>query len=626
MNELLNLIGLSTGVALYAMLLVMAVRSSRSKGEQASDAVLLATALLGLAWNLAALPIYELPKVGVVGPFPWLVAIGFGALGLLPAVVVHSVLRERPHGIRGTLKRTIAAVAYGASGLALILQVRSALAGSAAPSVPAMQLLTSTFVALIIPLAVATRGQPGARRALWIAALAAFAVSAMHLSQAHQRETSWPVELLGHHASVPLAFAMLYQDYPFALADLFLKRALTLLLLVATSFAAIAAFGSVSPGFGAFVQLDPRRVGALVSLWVATALVYPALKHAVSWFVDTIVLHRADYHSLRACVTRLVEGTESIPAILTGVSDLLAPALNARSVSWHELTAGGEAAEGGEAYVNIPTADEPHFVIIVAELMGGRRLFSDDLATLDMIGLIVARRIDAVRMTNERHERELREQQMQTLASEAELRALRAQINPHFLFNALTTIGYLIQTTPSRALDTLMRLTSLLRAVLRSDGEATTLGRELDIIEAYLDIERARFEDRLRVIINVPGALRSLRMPALLLQPLVENALKHGIAPLKRGGDVVISAHLEASGPQPRLTLTVHDSGAGATPIEMEHRRRTGVGLRNVERRLECQFGNDASMTVQTAPGEGTTVSVSLPAEAVALTDIRRAV
>ena len=120
-----------------------------------------------------------------------------------------------------------------------------------------MRLLTYTFVALVVPLAAVTRGQPGARRALWAAALATFAVSALHLSQLHQGDASWPVELVGHHASLPLAFAILYQDYPFALADLFLKRALALLSIVAVAFAAIATFGLQSVAFAQFVRVDP---------------------------------------------------------------------------------------------------------------------------------------------------------------------------------------------------------------------------------------------------------------------------------------------------------------------------------------------------------------------------------
>ena len=121
------------------------------------------------------------------------------------------------------------------------------------------------------------------------------------------------------------------------------------------------------------------------------------------------------------------------------------------------------------------------------------------MATLEAIVTIAARRIDAIRVTQERHEREIREREMGRLATEAELRALRAQINPHFLFNALTTIGYLIQTAPPRALQTLLRLTSLLRGVLRVGRGVHDARPRARVIEAYLDIERARFEQRLRV-------------------------------------------------------------------------------------------------------------------------------
>ena len=119
-----------------------------------------------------------------------------------------------------------------------------------------------------------------------------------------------------------------------------------------------------------------------------------------------------------------------------------------------------------------------------------------------------------------------------------------------------------------------MRLTALLRGVLRSEGEFTTLGRELELIESYLDIERARFEQRLRVRIDVPAALRDLRVPPLLLQPLVENAVKHGIAPQRLGGEVTVTARLEPDGDRRALVLVVHDTGAGATPSRAARRPR----------------------------------------------------
>src|SRR5213593_5085053 len=162
--------------------------------------------------------------------------------------------------------------------------------------------------------------------------------------------------------------------------------------------------------------------------------------------------------------------------------------------------------------------------------------------------LLVARRIDAVRSMRERYQRDIQEQEMRKLAAEAELRALRAQVNPHFLFNALTTIGYLIQTAPERALGTLMRLSGLLRSVLRSGEEFVTIGEELDMVEAYLDIERDRFEDRLRVLIDVPWELRHIRIPALVIQPIVENAIKHGISESVAGGEVRISVRPHQDG------------------------------------------------------------------------------
>jgi LytS/YehU family sensor histidine kinase len=267
--------------------------------------------------------------------------------------------------------------------------------------------------------------------------------------------------------------------------------------------------------------------------------------------------------------------------------------------------------------VIVPASEPPRPVLTIAPLTGGRRLLSDDLVMLEAVAVLVARRIDAIRITEERYDREIREQEMSRLATEAELRALRAQINPHFLFNALTTIGHLIQTAPPRALDTLMRLTALLRGVLRSEGEYTTLGRELEIVESSLDIERARFEHRLLVRIDVPARLRTIRVPSLVLQPVVENAVKHGIAPHRLGGQVTVRAMLDGARPEGRqLVLVVHDTGVGTTEAALQRGRKAGVGLRNIERRLACQYGDSAWISIRVTPGEGTTVEIRLPVDA----------
>ena len=625
MSELLNLIGLSAGVVLYTVLLVMVVRNApRPVGAASFDPLLLGTAILGLDWNLCALPAYELPKVGVGGTFPFLVAIGVSALGFLPAVVVHSVLRGRRAGLGGATRLALTVVAYGVSAIAAAMHFDSAMKGGPVPSVLAMRLLTYTFVALIAPVAASTRGQPGSRRALWVAALAVFAVSALHLSNFHTGDASWPVELLGHHASLPLAFAILYQDYPFALADLFLKRALALLALLAVAFAAIGLFGQYS---GAFAQLGARQIGVLVTLWVVTALTYPALWRATAWFVDSVVLQRPDYRQFRSSIARRVQAHDDIDVLLTDLCDQLGPAFSASRVEWRIWNGAddlaGVAARGDGLEAIVPTNEAPRYAITISEVAGGRRFLSDDLATLETVTAVAARRIDAIRITNERYEREIRDRELEKLATEAELRTLRAQLNPHFLFNALTTIGHLIQDAPPRALETLLRLTSLLRAVLRSEGEFTTLGREMEMVAAYLDIERARFEWRLRTEIDVPASLSALRVPPLVLQPIVENAVKHGVSRQRQGGEVRITARVERTpGETPQLVLVVSDTGAGVSPDDLGRRRQLGVGLANVERRLAGHYGGAASLSIHSEPNVGTTVEIRLPVRRQVTADV----
>src|SRR5438093_288982 len=328
-------------------------------------------------------------------------------------------------------------------------------------------------------------------------------------------------------------------------------------------------------------------------------------------------LHLSGNHAeLISTLSRTLDRCETPEAALDEMAHALAPALSAKSIEWSESSEEGPPSgvqqDRRSARVTVLTTDKPHYVFSITELSGGRRLLSDDIAMLEHAALLVARRIDAVRAMRERYQRDIQEQEMRKLAAEAELRALRAQVNPHFLFNALTTIGYLIQTAPERALGTLMRRSGLLRGVLRASEEFVTIGEELDLIEAYLDIERARFEDRLRVYIDVPRQLRRIRIPALAIQPLVENAIKHGISESLAGGDVRISARLL----QNELLISVIDTGPGVTESSLQRRRSRGVGLSNVEQRLRLYGNTETPLVIRSRPGAGTTVEIRLPIQA----------
>jgi LytS/YehU family sensor histidine kinase len=270
---------------------------------------------------------------------------------------------------------------------------------------------------------------------------------------------------------------------------------------------------------------------------------------------------------------------------------------------------------GRAATAEVPTTEAPRYRLHVASLRAGRRLLSDDLALLEWAAHQAARRIDLVRVAHERCEREARELEAVRLATEAELRALRAQLNPHFLFNALTTVSYLVQAAPDRAVDTIRELTGLLRALLQSPaGGLVPLDDELAIVGAYLAIERARFEERLAVTVDADDAARRVLVPPLLLQPLVENAVKHGVAPLRRGAAVRVWARVEpAAGAGARLRVRVTDDGAGADAATLAARRAAGFGLSSVERRLERQYGGAATFAFEAHAGRGATVELTLP-------------
>jgi two-component sensor histidine kinase len=395
--------------------------------------------------------------------------------------------------------------------------------------------------------------------------------------------------------------------------------------------------GSVWPGLLSWT--NESLAAYLVALVVLTALVEPHVRRAATWFVDRVVLRRVDYtHALSALEAELLQITDD-QLVLERAATRLGAAVVATTMTVIEVSTTppqqdtrdddrarplpAETREDDGAatrkarmplVVKIPTVDSPRFAWRIEALSGGRRLLSDEFAFLTSAAASTGRRLDALRVARERLLVAVREQQMGRLASEAELRALRAQINPHFLFNALTTIGYLVRESPQKAIDTLMRLTSLLRAVLhRSRAEFTTLGDEVDLIQAYLEIEQARFEERLRVTIDVPVALRAARVPALLLQPLVENAVKHGIGPVAAGGHVWVEARQESDDHGSCLRLIVRDSGAGSSTHALRKGRARGVGLSNVESRLHAYFGDRGKLVLDAEAGSRTIVAVVLP-------------
>lgn len=610
--SLINLLGFTVGISLYFLLLIMVARHHRGKRNEPVDFLLLATAILGILWNLGEISVFIWRDLGTSIVPPILTAISYSALGFLPSVVVHSALKnaENPKGI------WLIFLAYGLSVLASFLHIQSAIFADVSPSSLALQILTYGSIGILIGLLVFNYQQTIEKKTVWVAALSVFALSTLHLNS-HSEGSSWLIELIAHQSSLPLALVILYQDYRFAFADLFLKRALSLILLTLTAFGLYVLVASPLLRYHeTHDRNDAQAISLIIILWVATALIYPTLLKFAVWVVDKIILRRTDYQVLWDKLSQQVEEKNSVDSVLDVVCGKLSPALTANSVNWSEVYQKSSDSKLSSvnftphnAEIFIPTTESPFYKINLKEFAGGRHLLSDEIEMLESVGLLTARRIDALRVTHERCEQEIREQEFSKLATEAQLSALRAQINPHFLFNALTTIGYLIQTTPDKAFETLMRLTQLLRGVLRSTGEFCSLEEEIKLIESYLEIERTRFEERLEVKIQVSKDLQKVRVPSLILQPLVENAIKHGISKVKKGGRVEISANLETEKGKVLLNLTVFDSGIGVNQDKIS----AGVGLNNIKHRLENYYGSAASLRIENVESKGTKAELKFP-------------
>ena len=208
---------------------------------------------------------------------------------------------------------------------------------------------------------------------------------------------------------------------------------------------------------------------------------------------------------------------------------------------------------------------------------------------------------------NTRNEKKLEEQQR--LLVEARLAALTSQINPHFLFNTLNSVSSLIRTDPNQARVMVVKLSKVLRRLLRKHENFSSLREELSFIEDYLAIEVVRFGDKLRFEKDVAEDTLDMLVPSMLLQPLVENSIKHGIGGKVEGGTIRIHTRRGGS----RLHLLVEDDGVGIPEEKLATVLDHGIGVSNVHERLKVLFGNDYRMWIDSQPGQGTRVRIEVP-------------
>jgi two-component system LytT family sensor kinase len=239
----------------------------------------------------------------------------------------------------------------------------------------------------------------------------------------------------------------------------------------------------------------------------------------------------------------------------------------------------------------------------------GVPFLSDDRGLLQSLAVALTLALDNVHFRADRQLQQQREQQLRWLASHAELKALRAQINPHFLFNTLSVIAGLIHGQPELADETIERLAQVFRYTLhKSENEWASLTEEVDFVAAYLGIEQARFGERLHVELQVDPDAARIPIPAMSVQPLVENAINHGLSAMEGPGMVRLRAGLDGE----FLTVEVYDNGPGFPPDFSLKEYGDSHGLRNVAQRLRGYYGDSARLSWESGEN-GTRVALTIP-------------
>lgn len=430
------------------------------------------------------------------------------------------------------------------------------------------------------------------------------------------REQQLLIELLdaGLRAT-PLAFLLVsvYFEHRVQFYDLVIKRGILMLLSVVLTGAVLTLTLPWTDG----IPPGAARPWLFAMLLLPVALLMPWLHGRVGRLLDRLWFGR-EFTPMDA-ITHVLGGMQRAtdePSLRAAAEATLAEMFRRRMVIALDDQ---PLPEGSSEVVDIrtPVSGTQIRMATVPESTG-RALLSEDLVLLKSLGSVFGFMLENVRLQRRRQEQEQVAQELRLQTSRSELKALRAQINPHFLFNALNAIASLIHTDPARADAAVEQLAEVFRYTLRrSEHEWAPLDQELAFARAYLDVEQARFGRRLTFSIDADPALARAHVPSMLLQTLVENAVKHGISRLRTPGRIDVQARRDGT----RVRLEVRDTGPGPDAAHDPRPAAVGesFGLRSVRDRLEKHFGGAASLALQ-RDGEVTVAAIEMPlVEEVAL-------
>jgi len=613
--QLVNTLGHSAGAIIFGIFLYLLL-SDRAGTRLRGSWLSVAAASLAFLWNIGSLAVLVMPANHPVETGS-VVFFSFSVLSLLPAVLLHLSLTD---GFD-----SLVAMGYGLSAAAISMHLWELLHPDAGYQRRALFLITAGF-SILTAIAVAKvalqAGEQRRAKASRIAGAmcaALFAISFVHFGSGHPSE-AWSRELVFHHAGIPLALFVLLQDYRFVLLDAFVRFLGNALL------AAIVVFVAIRVALRGMV-VDPRLSGnplyetLLVVGFCALLIAFALLRSVVQRWLTKVVFRRADLdRRIREIQSRaplfheeaefLNWSTSELADFMSAervadVSrDLLAHVLEQRDPVFPAPASDVPGVrhlpgyEWVEAIVPLRLAHSGARYLLLGRRRGGRRYLSEDLASLSRLAAVIIEQVER-----------FRDAEMRRLVSQAELRALQSQINPHFLFNAFNTLYGVIPRNAPQARQTVLNLAEIFRYFLQSEKTFIPLSEELEIVKAYLDIERLRLGPRLETRIEIDPAALAVLIPILSIQPLVENAVKHGLS--AKAGPGLLQLTAVASDGQ--VVIAVSDTGPGMSAAANGSRENGGgVGLANVRRRLQLCFGPEADLAIESS-AEGTRVEFAVP-------------
>jgi two-component system LytT family sensor kinase len=407
--------------------------------------------------------------------------------------------------------------------------------------------------------------------------------------------------------TAPLLFLVvaMYFENRFDFYDLVIKRGV---MLVTTVLALGLVFAAAQPLLDAFPD-GPVRPWLMAMVLVPVAMALPWLSRELSSALDRLWFGR-EFSAVDAVKHLLgaMQPATSEPMLVEEAERRLEAIFNTPiAVVVDDGPAPDDTAV--EVQATTPSGGRVRFAVLTAA--DTRRLLSEDLQMLRSLASVFGFMLETMRLQHKRQEQELVARELRLQTSRSELKALRAQINPHFLFNALNAIASLIHTDPARADRAVEQLAEVFRYTLRrSDSEWAPLDQELAFAQAYLDVEQARFGQRLSCSIDSDHPEPPPLVPSMLMQTLIENAVKHGVSQTRGPGRIEVVVRTTAA----EITIEVRDNGPGPGAQPALPREGSGFGLRSVRERLAGHFGDRARLSLaRDGSGSMTVACIAMP-------------